>query len=277
MGYTLGASVADTTRKTYVNLRTGRIAQTSKEPLDGFEPAFTTKKDGTKTHFFAKEYKEIIGYITALNWHVSTFPDGSTDGGAWNVDIDTGSEIFCLSVKKTDRPFLRFCSVLCGINFDEPVRFAGYKFLEGGHDKKVLCLYQFGTEGAMQPIFQEKWLSQTLKDKIRGKEELNENDQKNLAFSDDGTILKPMVFDEMEGTFSEGYPYIVQSSDLKWDLGIWTKFLDAKVKEIVLPMIAEANAKRNPIEMNGEPYVDEPEMSGVPEWQKPVDDDDIPF
>lgn len=280
MSYQLGAAVANTTHKTYVNLRLGRIAETSKEEKPDFEPTSITKKDGTKSHFFAKQYSEIIGYITKIDWHVSTFKDGSNDGGGWNVDIDTGDQIFCLSVKKADRPFFRFCSVLCGVNFDEPVRFAGYKFQEGGQDKKVLCLYQYGVEGALQPVFAEKWVNQLLRKKIVEKVELTDDDKNHLVFDDKGKMLKTMVYDEIEGTFTEGYPYITQSDDGKWNLSVWAKFLDTKVREIVIPAIAEANDRRKPIDH----FSDDADFEYAGEAEEPpmltsknVSDDDIPF
>jgi hypothetical protein len=93
----LGAAEARASNAKFVNLRIGKIAQTSKDPQVGFSPAKTVNKSGTENHFFAKPYDHITGYIDEIRWHEHTLKDGTVLTG-WNVAINTGKDLYILSV-----------------------------------------------------------------------------------------------------------------------------------------------------------------------------------
>lgn len=275
----------DTGKKIYLNLRVGKIAQTSKDELEGFRPVQTENKGGQKFHFFAKLYDGITGYIKEITWHTSEFPDGGTSQG-WNVAIDTGGVDYVLYIASNDRPFHRFMSVLGNVDFNEPVRFVGFM---GDNKNKVLLLYQ--DEGdfennikpkPVQPKWEEKWLSNQIKQKLREKVELTEQEEKSVARGNDGKIIGIMQYDAMNDSLSEsGYPYIVQDAGGKWDFTLWTKFLHAKMEETIIPAISEAAAARESAAISGEDNDSEAQsdpFGNVPDHYVPsADDDDIPF
>ncbi len=91
----LGAAEGRTSNAKFVNLRIGKIAQTSKDPQVGYSPAKTVNKSGTENHFYAKTYDNITGYVDDIRWHTHKLADG-TELTGWNITINTGKDEFVL-------------------------------------------------------------------------------------------------------------------------------------------------------------------------------------
>lgn len=264
----LGVQEARESNGVFVNLRIGKIAQTSKEFREGFIPAETTNKSGTKNNFYAKAYDSITGYVDEIKWHTHELPDG-TVLKSWNITINTGAEEpFILSVGQNDRPFTRLMNVLCNIKFDEPVRFVGFMDRSTpARPQKVLCLYQ-GGEKPVQPLHRERWLSQQIVKKLKEKIELTEQEAANVVYLENGKI---------DGDF----PYIKQGRDDKWSFDAWTDFLMERMYEDVIPAVEVAKENRGEIAFtgNGPSFDDIAELASGDEFSgaTPTDDSDIPF
>jgi hypothetical protein len=256
MALELGAKESSGSNRIYVGLRIGKIAQTLKEPREGFHPAKTVNKAGKETHFFAKAYDELVGYVTGLRWKTSELTDGTVLTG-WDVTIDTGDQEFVLHVSSNDRPYQRFMSCLLNVDFSRPVKFVGFMGHNNGKSQKVLLLTQSDKEKDwVQPKYQERWLSQDIVKKLKEKLPLTEQDQRNVAYLSDGKI-------------DGNYPYIKQLSDGKWSADNWNEFLFEKMNEEVLPAIEEANSHRGSKSIavgqsDGYVAVEEEEDSDIP-------------
>lgn len=231
MAIQLGATETQKSNVTYVNLRVGKISENNKEQKPGYIPLKTTNKDGTVNHFFGKEYDAIAGYITEINWRTRTLENGTRING-WDIKIDTTEKVFVLNVGDKDRPFHRLMSVLCSVNFNEPVKFVGFL---GGDKKqdKVLLLYQdWYEEGKkpLQPKYPEKWLSAVVKQKLNEKIELTEKERERVMYKPDG---KP----------DASYPYIREKTNGGWSFEAWEEFLHEKMQD-VLKAVENANYVR---------------------------------
>jgi hypothetical protein len=261
----LGAAEARQSNAKFVNLRVGKIAQTSNDPLPGYSPAKTVNKSGTENHFFAKPYDAITGYVDEIRWHTYTLKDG-TELTGWNVAINTGKELFILSVSSNDRPFDGFMNSLCNVDFTQPVKFQGFmgesKDAQGkktGKKQKVFLMYQ--TEGDPKDFvkgkYEMKWLSQLLVKKLKEKIELTDDEKRNIAYLPDGKI---------DGE----YPYIKEKLDGKWNFDNWREFLMGEMYTNVIPSVEIAKSERGEIsytsEAPAEPIIVEEDSS-----------DDIPF
>jgi hypothetical protein len=255
----LGAAEARASNAKFVNLRIGKIAQTSKEPQVGFSPAKTVNKSGTENHFFAKPYDNITGYVDEIRWHTHELPDGTVLAG-WNININTGREVFVLAVSSNDRPFTRLMSVLCNVDFRDPVRFVGFMGEYKGKKQKVLLVKQENVEGEeynVQPKYETKFLSQLTIKKLKEKIALTEDEKKNIAYLPDGKI-------------DGDYPYIKEGATGKWNFEQWTDFLMDKMNEDVIPTIEAAKEERGditPSDYSGSPEAiveDEDDSSEIP-------------
>lgn len=256
-----GVKEARASNHRYVNLRIGKIAQTSNEQLEGFYPATTTNKSGTKNHFFAKPYEEIVGYIDEIKWKSHTLPDDTVLTG-WDIFINTGSEVFVLHVSSNDRPFDQTMNVLCNVDFSELVKFVGFMGTNKDKSKKqkVLLLSQSDNEKEwVKGKYEAKFLSQLLVKKIKEKIPLTEEDERNIARNPDGTA-------------DNTYPYIKEKMDGKWSFEAWREFLMEKMHTDVLPAVEIAKDRR------GNFTTDTPQFAGSQSFQVTEDDDDsIPF
>jgi hypothetical protein len=272
----LGIKESTDTNRIYLNLRIGKIAQTSKDEKPGFKPVFTTNKSGARFDFFAKSYDELTGYVKAIDWHKSEFSDGGTSQG-WNIAIDTGAGEYVLYLADKDRPFHRVMSVLGRVDFAQPVKFIGFS----GKGGKVLLLYQSEGEGAkpVQPKWQEKWLSKLLRQKVKEKIELTDKERESLAYDDAGKILGVMKYDEIEETFTDGFPYIVQGEDDKWDFSIWTKYLMDKMRSEVIPAVNAATENRVELFIDSRNAENDSDDDYLPDshYQPSEPDSDVPF
>jgi hypothetical protein len=244
----LGAAEARQSNAKFVNLRIGKIAQTSNEPQVGYSPAKTVNKSGTENHFFAKPYDSIVGYIDDIRWHTYTLKDG-TELTGWNVAINTGKDLFILGVSSNDRPFDGFMNSLCNVDFTQPVKFQGFigesKDAQGkktGKKQKVLLLYQ--TEGNPKDFVkgkhEMKWLSQLLVKKLKEKVELTEDEKRNIAYLDNGKI-------------DGDYPYVKETLGGKWNFDNWREFLMGEMYSYVIPAVGIAKEDRGDISFTGEP------------------------
>jgi hypothetical protein len=243
----LGAAEARASNAKFVNLRIGKIAQTSKDPQVGFSPAKTVNKSGTENHFFAKPYDHITGYIDEIRWHEHTLKDGTVLTG-WNVAINTGKDLYILSVSSNDRPFDGFMNSLRNVDFTQPVKFQGFigeqKDANGkgtGKKQKVLLMYQSdeGPKAFVKGKYEMKWLSQLLVKKLKEKIELTEDEKKNIAYLPDGKI---------DGE----YPYIKEKLDGKWNFDNWREFLMGEMYSEVIPSVDIAKHARGDVEFPGE-------------------------
>lgn len=275
----LGVKEATASNRIYLKLRTGKIGQDSKEPKPGFKPAYTVNKSGVRTDFYVKEYDEIRGYITDLQWHEYNLDGGGKIEG-WNVTIHTGKQEFVLQVGSKDRPFDRFMSCLLNANFDDPFRFRAWM----GDRGKFLVLDQ--GEGNLQPAVPTKFLSQELLRRIKAKETLTDDDKRNVAYDEKGKMIGAMKYDSLTGEFEEGFPYITQNaSDQSWNFAVYTAYLKQRVLDDVVPKVKAASERRGPLSTETDiEYDDDSGPIGdpfAPEGYEPpaVNDppDDIPF
>jgi hypothetical protein len=261
----LGAAEARASNAKFVNLRIGKIAQTSKEPQVGYSPAKTVNKSGTENHFYAKPYDFIAGYVDEIRWHTYTLPDG-TDLTGWNIAINTGKDLFILSVSSNDRPFDGLMNSLCNVDFTQPVKFQGFigeqKDANGkgtGKKQKVLLMYQTdgGPKDFVKGKYDMKWLSQLLVKKLKEKIELTENEKKNIAYLPDGKI---------DGE----YPYIKEKLDGKWNFDNWREFLMGEMYTHVIPAVEIAKEER------GDTYTGE-QSEPIAVVEDDDDESSIPF
>lgn len=271
----LGAEESQGSNRIYVSLRTGKICQHRKDPLDGYKPAQTKNKDGTINNFFAKEYDHITGFVTDVRWHTHKLPDGTVLSG-WNVTIDTTKEVYVLQVSSNDRPFERFMNVLLNVDFEKPVMFVAFmgKNKKTEAPQKVLLLSQElspETNKAvwLQPVLEEKWLSRPVINKCKQGLPLVEEEERQVSRNQDGSV-------------NWQYPYIVQGVDEKWSIDAWRNHLMEHVQEHVIPNVEAANKARGVINHSGSSTSitndmpieeDVATVTGPP--QPP--DDDIPF
>jgi hypothetical protein len=266
----LGAEESQNSGRIWVNLRIGKIAQTSNSPVEGFVPAQTENKSGQITNFFAKPYDHITGYVTDIRWHTKEFSDGGTTSG-WNITIDTGKEVFVLQLRSTDRPYHRVMNCLISADFDNPIRFVGFLGEYQGKKQKVLLLSQeLNAEGKpvwLEPSYAERWLSRAIIEKLRQGLELTEQEEKNVKRTSDGK-------------FDKDYPYIHQKNDGKWSFDAWDDFLYEKMKSEVIPSVIEANQKRG-VPTPDDDSIEHQEAAAVAAAGNgsPINnsDDDIPF
>lgn len=274
-GFTPGAEEAQGVNRIFVNLRIGKIAQTSNTELPGFVPAKTKNKSGQENHFFAKPYDHITGYVTDIRWHTHTLDSGTVLTG-WNITIDAGEKgIFVLGVSSKDRPYQRLMSTLIAVDFEKPVRFIGFMGTNQATNQpqKVLLLTQeMGADNKpiwLQPATQEKWLSRSIINKLKEGIELTEGEERNVSRDKDGK-------------FNKDYPYIVENVDGTWSFDQWNNFLHEQVNEFVIPNVKAANELRGAI-AHDRPAEVSPSLpadvvaSGPASGPAPLGDDDIPF
>lgn len=247
-GFEIGVTEV-TNDMVYVDLRLGKITQSSKTSRDGFAPAVTRNNAGDEYHFFAKTFENLTGYVKELRWYQNTLDNGTILKG-WKMTLDVGEEcdyVFDLGDKQ--RPFNGFMSRLVNVDFTQPLRLSGYLNKNG---KKVLKITQgcddAGKEIWVEPYFPARYLSRIIIDKLKAKEELTPDEERNIARSEDGKILGQMRYDELDGAFTEGYPYIFQNaSDGTWNYSVYTAFLIDYTKEKTIPRLAE--------EIGGQPVI----------------------
>lgn len=265
---TAGAEVREGAGRIYVNLRAGEIAQTQSGPADGFVAKTNRNASGTEYHFFAKPYHHITGIVTDIRWHSYEFQTGGSSTG-WNVTIETPDEVFVLFVASGD-PLLYgdFMNRMLSVDFTKLVYFRCYTNKAGY--KNLIISQEMDDEGKpiwVEPLYQTRWMSLTLKEKIRSGVELDDKDKQNVKFDDQG---KP----------DNSYPYILQKQDGKWSWDRWHDFLITLMKDEVLPHVksaADARGNGHTAEEYSGPQGDayEPEQS-APVGAVPPDDD-IPF
>lgn len=273
----IGAEEASASNRTFVNLRIGKIAQTSKDPLPGFEPAKTVNKSGVENHFFAKSYDHITGYVSDIRWHTHTLNDGTVLSG-WNITIETNDKAYVLGVSSKDRPFQRVMNVLINVDFSLPVMFVGFmgKNQSNNQPQKVLLLSQeMSSDGKpmwLSPAVEERWLSRSLINKLKENIPLTEAEERNVSRMQDGS-------------FNKDYPYIVENVDGTWSFDTYNNFLHEQMREHVIPNVKACAELRG---VHVAETVSMPEFSGslpsdvlAPDPSVTVgsvrDDDDIPF
>lgn len=255
----LGAAEARASNAKFVNLRIGKIAQTSKDPQEGFSPAKTINKSGTENHFYAKPYDSIAGYVDEIRWHTHTLTDGTILSG-WNITVNTGNDLFVLGISSKDRPFTRLMSTLCNVDFNEPIKFVGFMGEYEGKKQKVLLVKQENAEGVeynVQPKYEAKFLSTLIVKKLKEKVDLTDKEKQNVAYTAEGKIDKD-------------YPYIKEGLDGKWQFDAWTNFLMERMQEDVIPFVDVTKEGRGDVEFSGEARTEAPVVVQD-------DDDDIPF
>lgn len=277
----VGAELADPTRAIYVNLRTGRLAETTAQLKDldpdriaeykaeGFVDAKTKNNAGTEYHFLARPYDHLTGYITNIRWMDKPMKDGGKLVG-WIVFVQVKDKTFAIEVRDTDHPFFYLQSALLNIDFDRPVKFRAFgKTNDKGKFRKVLLLYQgwvdeeTGEPKAVPGLYRELWVDRELAAKINDNSPLTETDRKHLAFEADGK------------TVNRNYPYIKMKADGKWSTDVWAEFLHEKMESEVIPAMREAQIARAAPQYSGPPQeivVPQEEESVPPSYE-----DDIPF
>lgn len=268
----LGAPDSVQSNRIFVNLRTGKIAQTSNTQLPGFKSATTKNKDNTFNHFYAKEKDHVTGYVTEIRWHTHKLPDGTMLTG-WNVTINTTEEVYVLHIGSNDRPFHRFMACCLNVDFEQPVMFLAFmgKNKEDKPQKVLLLSQEFGADNKpiwIKPALEEKWLSRVIIDKLKEKSPLTDYDERNVSRNPDGT-------------FNKDYPYIHQKVDGKWSFDTWDDHLQEAMRNIVIPNVEAADKKRGLISTLSAASADVPdEYTGPPAESTAAPygpDDDIPF
>lgn len=298
-GLALGARESQGGNRIYVNIRAGKIGQTlsfpkgTTEEIDAqlkiladrsFYPHKSVNGAGEVSWFVAHVFDDITGYVKEIRWYSKTFQDGGVSAG-WNITVDTGEQVYVIFVSSKERPYYRLMNILIGVDFTKPVMFRGFMGDNEGKPQKVLLLCQEmtdeGKEVWLQPAYQERWLSNELKEKLRVAnlkgatadavrkflETLPEKERKNLA-------LTP------EGLLDNTWPYIKQKvSDNKWSFDDWEEFLVMKMNDIVIPNVQAAisshTASTDLGEYTGSAHGDAYE--GDAPTAPPDADDDIPF
>lgn len=236
-GFEPGVEESQASNRIFVNLRIGKIAQTSNTEREGFVPAQTKNQAGEVKHFFAKTYDHITGYVTDVRWHTHTLQNGTVLNG-WNITIDSGDAgVFVLGVSSKDRPYQRVMSTLVAVDFERPVRFIGFmgQNKKTQQPQKVLLLTQeMGADKKpiwLQPVSEEKWLSRSIINKLKGGVELTDAEERNVSRDKDGK-------------FNKDYPYIVENVDGSWSFDQWNNFLHEQIYEFVIPNVQAANNAR---------------------------------
>lgn len=273
-GYSPGAEESSQQKRIFVNLRAGRIGQTSDKPLEGFKEHKSVNKAGTEYIFYAKTYDHLTGFVEDIRWNTHTLTDGTKLSG-WNLTINAGETgVFVLGVNVKDRPFQQLMNCLLNVDFHKTVRFVGFWGKNQHNDKpqKVLLLTQGLDPDTKKPLWikpahDQKWLSRLLINKLKEKVPLTENEERNVSRMQDGS-------------FNKNYPYIVQNADESWSFDVWNNFLHDQMEQIVIPAVkaaAEERSVRMPpstIPTDDIPEVPE-EFTGPASL--PQTDDDIPF
>lgn len=278
MSYEIGTTIATTNNRVYVTLRLGKITESSKEPRDGFFPAVTHNNSGEEYHFFARTFDNLTGYVKELKWYQNALDNGTVLKG-WKVTIDVGEDRdYVLDIGDKQRPFNDFMSRMANVDFTRPVRFIGFTGKDG---KKVLLLTQDRDESGksiwVAPKFESKFLSRFIIDKLKSKEALTPDEERNIARDDKGKLMPQMKYDDFEGTFSEGYPYIFQNADdQKWNFSVWTAFLIDFTKTVTIPRLEEESARQPTLQRKVTAAEDEFE-SDVPYVPASPEYDTIPF
>jgi hypothetical protein len=252
----LGAKEARTSNVKYVDIRIGKIAQTSKDEQPGYVPAKTVNASGVENHFFAKPYDDITGYVDEVRWHEHTLTNGTVLTG-WNITINTGSDVYVLGIGSLDRPFESTMNALCNVDFSKPVRFVGFMGTNKDKSKKqkVLLLTQSGNEKDwVQGKYEMKFLSQLIVKKLKERIELSEDEKRNIAYLPDGKI---------DGE----YPYVKEKLDGKWSFEAWREFLMGEMYTHVIPAVEIAKEERGDfvVAATAEPItVEESDESDIP-------------
>lgn len=271
----LGVEIRTQQNIKWISLRSGFLCETSDKPKVEFVEASTKNKSGEVFNFYAKNYKNITGYITNIRKHSHDFKNGGSQTG-WNVTIDTTKEIYTLFVSTKERPYANLMTVLLNINFNDPVRFTAFvDKRDQNMPKKVLLLYQ-GGEKPVQPKYQEKWLSRTLLKKLGANKVSREKGEAEIPLTEDEKkklVLLP------DGTVDNTYPYVTQNADEKsWSFDAWHNFLVDKMEEVVIPACQLAEDSRKAIRVMDQEASIETHEDSIPEFSgPPMDDDDIPF
>lgn len=251
MSLPLGATeTRDTTNRIYLNLRTGKLSETSKEEKPGFREFTTENVSGQKYHFFAKTYDDLTAYIKKISWHEFEFESKKIVG--WNIELDCqdGKE-WVLQLNSGDRPYQQIMQILPNVNFAQPVRIVAFmgKDQKTKKDQKVFLLTQNLDKTAkewVKPAYRQRWLSTLLMDKIKQNQdakkagkpliELTEMEMGNLDIGDDGKV-------------NWEYPYIKQKRDGTWSFDAWTDFLIDKMNDEVIPAVDAAADARTDSEL----------------------------
>lgn len=272
----------------FVNLRAGKIGQTSNVRVEGYEQRENVLPNGTKSIFYAKTLDHLTGYVKDIYWHTHTLDDGTKLSG-WKIVVDAGAEkgVFVLSIGSTERAFNEAMNLLANVDFTRVVRFRGFwgTDRQTGKTRKVFLVTQ-GIDPLthkpvwVQPAFKQRWLSRLTADKIRdgrydlpeaerkkagAKIELSEEERANIAWAD--------------GKFDASYPYIRQNIDDSWSFDTWTNFLHEQMTVKVIPAVQAAAQEREDrmppaIDQTEDVPGDEVQYTGEP---APAYDDDIPF
>ncbi|MGE3953528.1 MAG: hypothetical protein AB7F88_19765 [Pyrinomonadaceae bacterium] len=269
-----GAEESSSVHRIFVNLRAGKIGQTSDKPIEGYREFTNVNKAGQEFKFYAKTYDHLTGFVDDIRWHTHKLQDGTVLSG-WNITIDTGAQgTFVLGVSTKDRPFQQLMNCLVNVDFGRTVRFVGFWGKNQFNDRpqKVLLLSQ-GLDPAtkkpiwVQPAHEQKWLSRLLIQKLKEGVPLTEQEERNVSRMHDGK-------------FNKEYPYIVQNADESWSFDTWNNFLHEQMDELVIPACKFAYDERaNGSRLESAAGIDEsdlPDFAG-PTPAAPASDDDIPF
>lgn len=280
-GLELGARESAPSNRIYLDLRAGRIGQTSDKQLPGFVPASSENAAGEVFHFFAKTLQDLTGYIDDLYFRSFTTKTGTVIN-SWNVVINTTKEEYVLQIGASSRAADTLLSTLPNIDFTKPVMLVHFIGTNERTKKKqpVFLLSQSLNPETGKPVwlkakYEQKWLSKLLISKVKEGVELTDEDKRNLAFDATGRILG-----------RDSYPfYITEKSDGSWSFEARSEQLHELAKEAIIPAIKMAADERKQA-MGLIPGASEPEFAGPSEFAEAVHsasepravfDDDIPF
>lgn len=271
-GFDPGVGESQVNNRIFVNLRAGKIGQTSNEPREGYVEHKSYNKSGKEYTFYAKTLDHLTGYVNDIKWHVHTLTDGTKLSG-WNITVDTGeSGVYVLGIGTMERAFQHVMNCFVNVDFSKAVRFIGFwgRNQFTNQPQKVFLLTQGLDPQTNKPVWvkpgtEQKWLSRLIIKKLKEGIDLSEQEERNVSRMHDGK-------------FNKDFPYIVENMDGSWSFDVWNNFLMEQMNEVVIPnMQIAAEARNHRVPPPIVPDEDIPGDVAAPPAHTKLSDDDIPF
>lgn len=275
IGFDPGAEESRDLRRIFVNLRAGRIGQTSDKPIEGYKETRNFSQSGTEYVFYAKTVDHLTGFVDDIQWHSHVLKDGTKLTG-WNITVDAGEKgVYVLGIGSNERAFQQAMNLLGNVDFTRTVRFIGFWGKDRNNKPQKVFLITQGLDPEtrkpvwVKPVYDQKWLSRLIVNKIKGGVELTEQEERNVSRMKDGS-------------FNREYPYIIQNVDDSWSFDMWNNFLHEQMQGVVIPAVKAAARQRqatNPTPIAPSEDVPNEDVPADARYTGPSSnyDDDIPF
>lgn len=283
MGLSQGAESRPKVNVKYVNLHSGRLAETySKKYVvaKGLEAKVKDWREYTKYNqenvafdYYAYDYPSLTGYVTGIRWFSKAM--GDTEKVGWHIYLDCGDYgIFAIELTPRDRfAFRSFMAMAVNVDFTKLVKISAFT---NNKDWQIFVMWQENEDGevvTIKPSHKELWVTSELAANIKKKDYVfSDDEKKRLHFKEDGTL-------------DLNYPYVRQRKNpstqkLEWSFDKWQEFLNEQFEEHVLPAVADAQKTREASlgDVSFDTETLERESVAFTENEElPVTDDDIPF